>query len=131
MERYLFLMWQGCWIRLWTVTSSLCSTSRLACWFLLRKITKHTTLFYLCMCQKTIRKIKKNICDVVFFATKVVELHTTAQQRCFTRNLTKALFAALKNKKALTTIMKENLRFKQLRLNYLNNQKKRKKKKNT
>ena len=42
------------------------------------------------------------------------------QQRCFTGDLTKVLFAALKDKKALTTIMKENLRFKQLQLNYLN-----------
>ena len=36
--------------------------------------------------------------------------------------------AALKDKKALATIMKQNLRFKQLRLNYLNNQKKKRKK---
>ena len=46
------------------------------------------------------------------------------QQSCFARNLTKVLFAALKDKKALTTVVKENLRFKQLQLNYLNNQKK-------
>ena len=47
------------------------------------------------------------------------------QHRYFTRNLTKVLFAALKDKKALTTIMKEKLRFK-LQLNYLNNKKRRK-----
>ena len=46
------------------------------------------------------------------------------QQRPFTRNLTKVLFTALKYKKALTAILKENLRFKQLRLNYINSQKK-------
>ena len=34
------------------------------------------------------------------------------------------LFTALKHKKALTAILKENLRFKQLRLNYINSQKK-------
>ena len=34
------------------------------------------------------------------------------------------LFTALKYKKALTVILKENLRFKQLRLNYINSQKK-------
>ena len=34
------------------------------------------------------------------------------------------LFTTLKYKKALTAILKENLRFKQLRLNYINNQKK-------
>ena len=49
LERTLSLMCQGFWIRLWTVTSSLCNMSRLAGWFLLRK---HTTLFYLCICQK-------------------------------------------------------------------------------
>ena len=48
------------------------------------------------------------------------------QHRYFTRNLTKVLFAALKDKKALTTIMKEKLCFKQLRSNYLNNNKRRK-----
>ena len=34
------------------------------------------------------------------------------------------LFTTLKYKKALTAILKENLRFKQLRLNYINSQKK-------
>ena len=38
------------------------------------------------------------------------------------------LFAALKDKKALTTVMKENLRLKQLRLNYINNNNNNKKK---
>ena len=62
------------------------------------------------------------------YSPKVVELHTAAylieiQQSCFARNLTKVLFAVLKDKKALTTLMKENLRLKQLRLNYINNQK--------
>ena len=41
------------------------------------------------------------------------------------RNLTQVLFAALKYKKALTVMLKENLRFKELRLNYINSQKKR------
>ena len=44
------------------------------------------------------------------------------QQRPFTKNF-KVLFTALKYKKALTAILKENLRFKQLRLNYINSQK--------
>ena len=34
------------------------------------------------------------------------------------------LFATLKYKKSLTAILKENLSFKQLRLNYINNKKK-------
>ena len=45
------------------------------------------------------------------------------QQICFAKNLTKVLFAALKDKKALTRVMKENLRLKQLRLNCISNQK--------
>ena len=45
---------------------------------------------------------------------------------CFARNLKKVLFAALKDKEVLTTIMEENLRFKQLRLNYQNKQKNKK-----
>ena len=40
------------------------------------------------------------------------------------RNLTKVLFTASKDKKALTTIMKENVRFTQLQLNYLNKKRK-------
>ena len=52
----LSLMWKGSWIRLWTVTSSHCSMSRLADWYLLRKITKHITLYYLYVCQKSIQK---------------------------------------------------------------------------
>ena len=52
-----------------------------------------------------------------------VHLQNEIQQSCFARNLTKVLFAALKDKKALKTVMKENLRPKQLRWNYINNQK--------
>ena len=43
--------------------------------------------------------------------------------------MTKVLFTALKYKKALTAILKKNLRFKQLRLNYINSQKKQTEKK--
>ena len=39
------------------------------------------------------------------------------------------LFAALKDKKALTTVIKENVRLKLLRLNYINNNKKKTNKK--
>ena len=46
------------------------------------------------------------------------------QQRCFARNLTKVLFTALKDQKSSHDNIKENLCFKQLRLNYINNQKK-------
>ena len=45
------------------------------------------------------------------------------QQICLAKDLAKVFFAALKDKKALTTIMKENLGFKQQRLNYLSKQK--------
>ena len=46
------------------------------------------------------------------------------QQRSFTRKLTKELFKALKYKKGLTAILKENLGFKQMQLNRINIQKK-------
>ena len=46
------------------------------------------------------------------------------QQSPFTRNSTKVLFTELKYKKALTAILKGNLRFKQLRLNCIDSQKK-------
>ena len=47
-EIILSLMWQSSWIRLWTVTISFCTMSRLAKWFLLRTISKRRSLFYLC-----------------------------------------------------------------------------------
>ena len=42
----------------------------------------------------------------------------------FTRNMTKVLFTVLKYKKAPMANLKKNLRFKQLRWNYINSQKK-------
>ena len=104
-------------IRLWTVTSSLCSISRLAGWFLLRKVTKNTTLLFLCICQKSTRKSQKNICGMIYWQRKLQNYITPlneseTQQRRFARNLTQVLFAALKNKKALTTVMERTLRFK-------------------
>ena len=70
---------------------------------------------------------------MVYFV-KVVGLHATdylmeIQQRPFTRNLMKVLFTVSKYKKALTEILKENVRFRQLRLNYINSQKKQTEKK--
>ena len=65
---------------------------------------------------------------MVYFL-KVVGLHTQLtsceiQQRSFTTNLTKVLHTVLKYKKPLTAILRENLSFKQLRLNYINSLKK-------
>ena len=71
------------------------------------------------MSKKYSEKLEKHLWRSLFFGE--------IQQSWFTRNLTKVLFAAFKNKKALTTIMKEILGFKQLGLNYLNNQKKERK----
>ena len=117
-------MWQGSWIHLWTVTSSLCSMSRLAGWYMLRNITKHATLFYLCICQKRYsEKLEKHLQRGLFCKSCGITYHSLLEieQSCFARNLTKVLFAVFKDKKALTTVMKENLRLKQLRLNYINN----------
>ena len=57
---------------------------------------------------------------------KVVGLQTTAYlkwnpTKTFARNLTKVLFAALKDIKSSHKDMKENQSFKQFRLNYINN----------
>ena len=62
---------------------------------------------------------------MVYFV-KVLVLYTTAYIHTFTRNLSKVLFTALKYKKALTAILKENLRFKKLRQIYIGSQKKQK-----
>ena len=122
-------MWQGSWIRLWTLTSSLCGMSRLAGWFLLNKMTKHTTLFYLCISQKVFGKARKTSVAYSLLRRKLLNYiqqltESEIQQSSFARNLTKVLFAALKDKKAPTTIIEESLRFKQLRLNCLKKQKK-------
>ena len=82
-------------------------------WFLLREVIKHTTLIYLCIFKKSIRKSQIDICVVPYFV-KAVELPTTTyleliQQRCFDRDS--------------TTIMEDILRLKQLQLNYINNKK--------
>ena len=58
------------------LTSSFCSMSRLAGWFLQKEVTKYTTLFYLFVFQKVIRKSYENICGVVY-SVKAVGLHTT------------------------------------------------------
>ena len=128
MERVLSLLWQSSWIRPWTVTGSLCSMTRLDGCFMLRKITKHITLFYLRICQKSFKKARKISVAWSILPRKLLSYilqltRSEIQQSCLARDLTKVFFAALKDKKALTTIMKENLGFKQLRLNYLNKQK--------
>ena len=46
-------------------------------------------------------------------------------ERSFTRHFTKVLFTTLKYKKAFMAILKQNLRFKHLQLDYINNQNKR------
>ena len=122
-------MWQGSWTHLWTLTSSFCCMSRLASWFLLRKITKHTSLLYLCIFQKSILKTQKNICGIWSILCKLWDYipqltSCEIQQRSFTRNLILVLFTALKYKKALTMILKENLDFKQLQFKYIKSKKK-------
>ena len=59
LQRDLPSMWQSFWIRLWTVTSWFCSMSRVASWCLLKKITKHTSLLYLCISGKAFEKARE------------------------------------------------------------------------
>ena len=111
-----------------------CSMSRLASWFLLRKITRYTNVFYLCICQ-TKGKLQRNIYGVVYF----VALHTSAYVKLITKilreieqsDLTKMLFAALNEKKGSHNNNERKSAFKQLRLNYTNNNNKKQTKKNT
>ena len=121
-------MWQGFWIHLWILTSSFSSMSILAGCFLLKKVTKYTRLFYLFISQKILEKCRKTSVawSILWKSWDYIPQITQCeiQQRSFTRNFTKVLFTALKYKKALTAILKENLRYKQLRLNYKNSQKK-------
>ena len=51
-------MWQDSWIRLWTVTSLLYSMLRVGL-CLLKKITKHASLPYLCKFQKVFEKARE------------------------------------------------------------------------
>ena len=55
--------------------------------------------------------------------SRIAQYKCNVEKKPFTRNLTRVLFTALKYKKALTAILKENLHFKQLWLNYINSQK--------
>ena len=82
------------------------------------------------MSKKYSEKLGKRLCRGLFCKSCAKTYHSLFEisQSCFARNLTKVLFAALKDKKALTTVMKENLCLKQLRLNYINNQRNKEKK---
>ena len=91
-------MWQSSWIHLWTLTSLFCSMSRLAGQFLLRKITKHISLYF----KKVFEKARK-----IYMARSVF-----------------MKIVGLYRKKALTAILKQNLCSKQMRLNYVNSQNK-------
>ena len=73
------LMWQCFWIPLWTVSKSICSISRLAGWFLLRKITKHTSFFYLCVFKKVFRKareVERHLWCDLFTKKRVITDHS-------------------------------------------------------
>ena len=125
-------MWsQGSWICLWTATSLFISMSRLDGRILLKKITKLILHYF----KKVFRKATKTslawsiLWKLWITYHSLLKIHSLTkilrviQQRWFARNLT-VLFAALKDKESSLTIIKVNLRLKQLRLNYINNWKK-------
>ena len=98
------------------VTSSLCNMRRLAGCFLVRKTTKHATLFFLCICQKSIWKARKTSVTWSILQRNLLNYRpqltsSKIQQWCFARKFRKVLFAGIKDKKTLTAIMKGNLRF--------------------
>ena len=102
--------WTFSWIRLWTVMSFFSSISRVAGWCLLktylRKIEKHL-----------MRDLFRENCRIVDHSLIKVKLNTDA--------LLESLFL---QQKGYHDDMKENLNFKQLQLDYINNQKQKEKK---
>ena len=94
LQRDLSSMWQGSWMRLWTVTSSFCSISKVADWWLLKKSMQAcSTYVYL---RKFFRKLEKHLSRGLFCENcSISEINTYA----FIRNLLKALIAAIKDKK--------------------------------
>ena len=86
-ERDLSSMYQGSWIRLWTVTSLFCSMSRVAGWRLLRKITKHASLLYLCIFENFLRKLEKRLWRDLSRESCGIRDHNLLQGRFNTDNL--------------------------------------------
>ena len=102
-QRDLSLMCQGPWIRLWTVTSLFCSISRLAVWCLLKKITKHASLLYLCIFQNVFEKARERS-ETESILWKLWDYRpplasSEIQHIRFARILLKSLVAALRDKK--------------------------------
>ena len=102
-------MRQWSWIRLCTVTSLFCSMWRLACRFLLRKMIKHTSLFYLLIVKKVFGKARKGgalFCES-FGMTDHSLLKVKSNKDALVEIWKGCLFAALKDKKAITTISRK------------------------
>ena len=96
-------MCQGPWIRLWTVKGLFCSISRVAVWCLLKKITKHASLLYLCIFQKVFEKARERS-ETESILWKLQDYRPSLasseiQHIRFARILLKSLIAALKDKK--------------------------------
>ena len=98
--------------------------SRVSSWFLLRKITKHISLLYLFIFKKMYsKKVERHLCILFFDSFRITDRSLLKsnkdkrQYRHFTRNLTKVLTAALKDKKSCHVDMTKNLRFKQSQMN--------------
>ena len=96
-------MCQGPWIRLWTMKGLFCSISRVAVWFLLKKITKHASLLYLCIFQKVFEKARERS-ETESILWKLWDYRPSLasseiQHIRFARILLKSLIAALKDKK--------------------------------
>ena len=102
-------MWQGSWILFWPMTISFCNISRLTSWFLLRKITKHTNLFYS-------GKLEKHRWYGLFCESCWITDHSllTVNSNKGAINLMKVLYAVLKDKKSSPNNMKGNLHLRQL-----------------
>ena len=93
-------MWEGFWIRLWTVMSLFCSMSRVAGWCMLKKITKHASFLYLCIFENVFNKARETSeTGSILWYFRPQLAWSEIQRRHFVRNLPKILIAVLRVKK--------------------------------
>ena len=91
-------MRQGFWIRFWIMRSLFCSTSGVAGWCLLKKITRYESLLYLWIFEKAFEKAKETStqqlfcksCDITHHSLLKVKFKTGTLlemcRRCWLKN---------------------------------------------
>ena len=90
-------MWQGSWIRLWTVTSLFCCMPRIANCCLLKRLTKHATSLYLCIFEIIFEKPRETYERGLFCESCGITDHTSLEFKFHTNALSKKLIAHIQN----------------------------------